>query len=159
MIIKLISVSPVLSHFFSPALSAVITGSQRVFYSLSFTASFVSIIHFGVMIMYITGNITLLFVDGIIQSGLKCGVCVTKMVLWPALLPEIILLLARWVINSQSRGAGLLCHAVLKEGIGLDLWIMSLSWKCCSALHLCPSCFRCRVMSWNRPTLHITPFH
>lgn len=110
-----------MSHFFSPALSAAITGSQTVYYSLSFTVSFVSIIHFGVMILYITGNITLLFVDDIIQSGLKCGVCVTKMVVWPAFLPQIILLLARWVINSQSRGAVLVCHAVLKEGIGLNL--------------------------------------
>lgn len=88
LIIEWISVSPVVSH--SPVLSAAVTGSQRVYYSLSFTASFVSIIHFGVMIMYITGNITLLFVDDIIQSGLKCDVCVTKLVLWPTLHPQII---------------------------------------------------------------------
>lgn len=109
-----------MSHFLSPALSAVVTGSQRVYYSLSFTVSFVSIIHFGVMITYIAGNITL-FVNDIIQSGLKCDVCVTKLVLWPILHPQIIPLLARWVINSQSRGAVLVCHAVLKEGTGLDL--------------------------------------
>lgn len=63
--------------------SAVVTGRQRGYYSLPFTASFVSIIHFGATIMYITGNIASLFVGDIIQSGLKCDVCVTKLVLWP----------------------------------------------------------------------------
>lgn len=120
-IIELISVSPVMSHFLSPAFSAVVTGSQRVYYSLSFTVSFVSIIHFGAMMMCITGNIPLLFVGDIIQSGMECDVCVTKLVLWPTLQPLIILLLATWVINSQSRGAVLVCHAVLKEAVGLGL--------------------------------------
>lgn len=112
---------PVVSHFFSPAFFAVATGSRRVYYSLSFTLSFVSIIHFGAMMMYVTGNIPLIFVGDFIQSGLKCDVCVTRLVFWPPLQPLIILLLATWVINSQSRGAVLVCHAVLKEAVGLDL--------------------------------------
>lgn len=110
-----------MSHFLSPAFSAVVTGSQRVYYSLSFTVSFVSNIHFGATMMYITGNIPLIFVGDIIESGLKYDVCVTKLVLWPTLQPLIILLLATWVINSQSRGAVLVCHAVLKEAVGLGL--------------------------------------
>lgn len=151
--------SPVMNHFFSGALSAVVTGRHRVYYSLPFSLSFVSALHFGAMIRYITGNAALLFVDDIAQSGLKCDVCVTLLVLCPGLHQRLILLRARWVINSQSRGAALVCHAVLKEGTGLDLWIMSLSWICFSALHLCRSWFRHRAMCWIRPTLLITCFH
>lgn len=69
-----------MSHFLSPAFSAVVTGIQRVYYSLSFTVAFVSNIHFGATMMYITGNIPLIFVGDIIQSGLKCDVYVTKLV-------------------------------------------------------------------------------
>lgn len=66
LLIYLISLSPVMNHFSSHAIFAVVTGSRRDYYSLSFTVSFVSIIHFGAMILYSTGNITLLFVDDII---------------------------------------------------------------------------------------------
>lgn len=69
LLIYLIPLSPVMNHFSSHALFAVVTVCLRDYYSLSFTVSFVSIIHFGATILYSTGNITLLFVDDIIQPA------------------------------------------------------------------------------------------
>lgn len=87
-------------------------------YSLSFTVSYDSNIHFSATNYML--HVTLFYylpITSVCLTWDKCVLCVTNLILWLTHQHQLILLLATWVINSQSRGVPVMWHGyvVLKN--------------------------------------------